>query len=297
MFVSNLPGSPQGAWGNAPFLQVNSPKIGILGKNTPAQDILGRMSENLLDARQQTSLRDRVELKFSGVLDTEYSALSEIPTETLKCFAGFLDMYARFNSMTEHALTEYRDQLTAFDQTIQEYQDMLDGKSPFPEDMTAEQVQATLDLVKETRAQFLQDGGKEANRRLSFSHGFADDRLFNHVTSAVLGEPFENAGKGTDFWHIDPDAEDIYGEIDRALGAVDSLTQTCSRGLGAIAAELRRRSYDDSDFMYHYSQWYQPTKPRPLPSEMNALVERTLSQLREKSLAISNGSNDVDGQS
>ena len=44
MFVSNLPGSLQGAWGNAPFLQVNSPKIGILGQNTPAQDVLGLMS-------------------------------------------------------------------------------------------------------------------------------------------------------------------------------------------------------------------------------------------------------------
>ena len=58
MFVSNLPGSLQGAWGNAPFLQVNSPKIGILGQNTPAQDVLGRMSENLMDVRQQTSLQD-----------------------------------------------------------------------------------------------------------------------------------------------------------------------------------------------------------------------------------------------
>lgn len=289
MFVSNLPGSLQGAWGNAPFLQVNSPKIGILGQNTPAQDVLGRMSENLMDAQQQTSLRDRVELKFSGVLDTEYSALSEVPTETLKCFAGLLDAYARFNSMTEHALTEYRDQLTAFDQTIQEYQDMLDGKAALPEDMTTEQVQAMLDLVKETRAQFLQDGGKEVNRRLAFSNSYADDRLFNHVVSAVLGESFENAGNGADFWRIDPNAEDIYGEIDRALGAVDSLTQTCSQGLGAIAAELKRRGYDDSDFMHYYSQWYQSEKPQLLCSEMNALVERTLADLREKSLAVSEG--------
>lgn len=292
MFVSNLPGSLQGAWGNAPFLQVNSPKIGILGQNAPTQDVLGRMSENLLDALQQTSLRDRVELKFSGVLDTEYSALSEVPTETLKCFAGLLDAYARFNSMTEHALTEYRDQLTAFDQTIQEYQDMLDGKTALPEDMSTEQVQAMLDLVKETRTQFLQDGGKEVNRRLAFSNSYADDRLFNHVASAVLGESFENAGKGTDFWRIDPNAEDIYGEIDRALGAVDSLTQTCSRGLGAIATELKRRGYDDSDFMHYYSQWYQSEKPQLLCSEMNALVERTLADLREKSLTISEGIDD-----
>lgn len=294
MYISNQAGFAPSTWGSSPFLQVNSPKIGILEKNSPTQDVLGRMSENLMDARQQTTLRDRVELEFSGVLDTEYSALSEVPTDVLKFFAATLDMYARFNSMTEHALTEYRDQLTAFDQTIQEYQDMLDGKTALPEDMTTEQVQAMLDLVKESRAQFLQDGGKEVNRRLAFSNGFADDRLFNYVTSAVLGEPFENAGKGADFWRIDPNAEDIYGEINRALGAVGSLTQTCSRGLGAIAAELRRRGYDDSDFMHYYSQWYQPTKPRLLCSEMNILVERTLSDLREKSLAISKG---VDGQS
>ena len=71
-------------------------------------------------------------------------------------------MYARFNSMTEHALTEYRDQLAAFDQTIQEYQDMLDGKAALPEDMTIEQVQTMLNLVKETRAQFLQDAVKKS---------------------------------------------------------------------------------------------------------------------------------------
>lgn len=294
MFVSNQAGFAPGAWGSNPFIQVNSPKIGILGKNVPTQDVLGRMSENLVDARQQTSLRDRVELQFSSVLDAEYSVLSNVPTETLKCFAGLLDMYARFNSMTEHALTEYRDQLTAFDQTIQEYQDMLDGKAALPEDMTTEQVQAMLDLVKETRAQFLQDGGKEVNRRLDFSNSFADDRLFNHVTSAVLGEPFENAEKGSDFWHIDPNAEDIYGQIDRALGAVDSLTQTCSKGLGAIAAELRRRGYDDSDFMHYYSRWYQSANPRPLNSDMTFLVDRTLEELREKSMAISNKGNRVE---
>ena len=294
MFVSNLSGFSYGVWGIKPFLQVNSPKIGILGKNAPTQDVLGRMSENLLDARQQTSLRDRVELEFSGVLDAEYSVLSDVPTDVLKFFAATLDMYARFNSITEGTLTDYRNQLTAFDQTIQEYQDMLAGKAALPGDMTAEQVQAMLDLVKNTREQFLQDGAKKVNYCLSSSNYYADDKLFNHVASAVLGESFGNAGKGADFWRIDPSAEDIYGEIDRALGAVDSLTQTCSRGIGAIAAELKRRGYDDSDYLYPYRQWYQQTEPRRMHSELSDLVDRTLSELRKKSLAISNG---VDSQS
>ena len=78
----------------------------------------------------------------------------------------------------------------------------------------------------------------------------------------------------------------------RALGTVDSLTQTCRQGLGAIATELKRRGYDDSDFMHYYSQWYQSEKPQLLCSDMNALVERTLADLREKSLAISEGIDD-----
>lgn len=60
----------------------------------------------------------------------------------------------------------------------------------------------------------------------------------------------------------------------------------CTHASTAIVAELKRRGYDDSDFMHYYSQWYQPTKHRPLCSEMNAIVEQTLSELREKSQAI-----------
>ena len=52
------------------------------------------------------------------------------------------------------------------------------------------------------------------------------------------------------------------------------------------------RGYDDSDFMHYYSQWYQSEKPQLLCSDMNALVERTLADLREKSLAISEGIDD-----
>ena len=59
--------------------------------------------------------------------------------------------------------------------------------------------------------------------------------------------------------------------------------------LESAAKKLKRRGYDDSDFMHYYSQWYQSEKPQLLCSEMNALVERTLADLREKSLAVSEG--------
>lgn len=286
MFVSNLFGGSQSIWANNSSLQVNNSKIGILGKNSAAQDVLGRISENFLHSQAQTSLRDRVELQFSDVLEAEPASLSEVSTEHLKFYAGMLDCYARLNNVTERTLTEYRDQIAAFDQTMQQYQDMLDGKTALPENMSTDQVQAMLDLVKQTREQFVQDGAKEVNRCLSSSNAFADDAVFNKITSAVLGESFENAGKGADFWRVDPNAEDIYGEIDRALGAVDSLTQTCRKGIQAVAAELERRGEGGSSYMDYYRKWYQTTGQRLGRSEVSELVERTLSEFREKAMRL-----------
>lgn len=286
MFLSNLSGFSHGVWGNNPSLQVNAPKIGILGKNDAAQDVLGRVSEHFLNAQNKVSLRDHVELQFSSVLEAEPTSLSEVSTEHLKFYAGMLDCYARLNSITERVLTEYRDQITAFDQTIQAYQDMLDGKTALPDNMTTEQVQAMLDLVKETRDQFVQNGAKEVNRYLSSSNDFADDKLFNKITSSVLGESFDYAGKGADFWRIDPNAEDIYGEIDRTLGALSSLTQTCRRGIATIAAELERRGYSDSPYMAHFRQWYQQTKPIQTRYVLSELLEHTWSEFRDKSRDI-----------
>lgn len=95
MFASNLSGFSHDVWGNNPYLQVGSPKIGILGK--------------IYAARNMVPLWDRVELQFSSVLEAEPSVLSEISTEHLKFYAGMLDCYARLNSITERAVTAYRD--------------------------------------------------------------------------------------------------------------------------------------------------------------------------------------------
>lgn len=288
MFVSNFSGLSHAVWGNQTALQVNSPKIGILEKNDAAQDVLGRVSENLQKARGQTALQDRLELKFSSVLEEQPSALSEISTKYLKFYAGMLDCYARLNNITERALTEYRDQLTAFDQTIEAYQEMLDGKTALPENMTTEQVQAMLDVVKEIREQFLQEGAKEVNRYLDSSNAFAEDKLFHKITSAVLGEPFGNAEKGADFWRIDPNAEDIYGEIDRTLRAASDLTQTCRRGIGVIAAELERRGYGDWPYMTHFRRWYQPSEPSQTRYVLRSLLEHTWWEFGDKSREVSN---------
>ena len=140
MFVSNLTPFAQGDWGGNASIQVNGSQGEVLRKNWPAQDVLGRVAENFQDAQKETSLRDRVELRFSSVLDTENSVLENLLTGVLEVYASFTRIMKVQADSAWQALTEYRDQLTAFDQTIQEYQDMLDGKTALPEQMSMEQV-------------------------------------------------------------------------------------------------------------------------------------------------------------
>ena len=52
---------------------------------------------------------------------------------------------------------EYRDRLSAFDRTIQEYQDMLDGKTALPGQMKREDAALLLEI---TRAARLCAGGR-----------------------------------------------------------------------------------------------------------------------------------------
>lgn len=66
--------------------------------------------------------------------------------------------------------------------------DVLNGKTALLENMTIEQIQSMLDLVQETRKQFIQDGTEEVNRYLSSSSDLADDKLLNKITLTVLEE-------------------------------------------------------------------------------------------------------------
>lgn len=287
MFVSHLSGFPQGVWGNHTSLQVNNPKSGILGENCPTQDVLGRVSKNLLQAQKQTSLQDRLELKFSSVLEAEPSSLSEVPTGILKIYAHLMYLGDTQAANTERALTEYRDQLTAFDQTIQEYQEMLDGQMDLPEHMSPDQVQAMLDLVKETRAKFLQDGAKEVNSYLSYSKILAQDKRVNQITS-MFSEGSGSYGDGaSNAWGIDPNAEDIYGEIDRALGTVQSRSRAYQKSYSAIAAELARRGEDPLPCNGYFLRRAAQVDTNPTDALLSHLLERTWSDFREKSRDIS----------
>ena len=131
---------------------------------------------------------------------------------------------------------------------------------------------------------------------MSITQDLADYDLTNKAVSAALGQSNPLSGKGTDFWRIDPNAKDIYGEIDRVLGAVEELSQTYGDSYSALNSELKRR--DDSSYFYKYDRPSQNTQADDRPKEyvLKELLERTWWEFRDKSRDISNQLYRQDGQ-
>ena len=225
----------------------------------PVNDTLHRLSQNFLTAQEQgQDLRkrfDTLELSAEAADSKADSALSEMPTELLEVYLNQYKVAAHLSHQNEAALTEYRDQLSAFDQTIQEYQDMLDGKAEPPQKMKLEDVSMLLERTRAAREQFLQEGAKELNRV-----GSEGPDLTDKARQTVMGD----LDDGYDLrWSIDASAKDIYGEIDRALASASKTTSMCREGASRIVAELKRRGQADQP--YHQLRF----------DEQDSTVERT----------------------
>ena len=223
-----------------------------------AGDTLHRLSENLLTAREQgQDLKkrfDTLELSAEAADSRADAALSEMPDELLELYLNQYKVAGNLSQQNEASLMEYRDQLSAFDRTIQEYQDMLDGKTEVPGMMSREDVSTLLDRTRAAREQFLQEGAKELNRV-----GREGPDLTGKARQTVLGD----LDDGRDLrWSIDASAKDIYGEIDRALASAQKVSSMCREGASRIVAELKRRGQADQP--YHQLRF----------DEQNGTVER-----------------------
>ena len=220
------------------IFQQNKPLGQKLVQST-INDTLNRLSENLLNTQvQSTDLKRRFDtLELSDAALEQKSSLSDVPEGFLHYYLHMCKFGASISQVQEYALMEYRDQLSAFDQTIQEYQDMLSGKTALPEQMKQEDVALLLEATKVAREQFLQQGAEKLNQ---FSkEGPTPKGFLGSAYSMITGET-ANA-QDNPRWQIDPSAQDIYGEIDRALASAHKVTSTFQDGASGILAELKRR--------------------------------------------------------
>ena len=218
----------------------------------PVNDTLQRLSENLLTAQEQgQDLKkrfDTLELSAEATEGKKNSPLEEMPEGLLHFYLNQCKVGANLSQQHEASLMEYRDQISAFDQTIQEYQDMLDGKAELPQKMRMEEVSMLLEQTKVAREQFLQQGAAALNR-------LSDN---NPTQEGYMGKAFSMAAEWAEtdpndtHWQIDTSSKDIYGEIDRALSSAHNVTSTFQKGASSILAELKRRGCVEEGEEIHF---------------------------------------------
>jgi hypothetical protein len=212
----------------------------------PGSDLLTRLANHLTQAQAGTRNRfDTLKLEFSSSKELDDATLEETPDELLELFQNLFQFAATTSAREESELVQFRDQLTAFDETIAQYQSMLDGEAALPEGVGLDTVQGLLDATQSARETFLQKGVEQLNKYTS-GDTVREDSYASKALDRVLGADWRD-GLDDSSWTIDANAEDIYGEIDRVLTKTYSVTQTFNSGLSKVVSELARRGHSLRD--------------------------------------------------
>ncbi len=151
-------------------------------------------------------------------------------------------------------IDKFREQLKGIDQTIQDYEKMLNGEMEMPTKlaggpfelltkvpMTKEDVQFLLAKTKAFREEFIKKGVEELNQKLSFASGYVKKGSPREkIIEQLLGEnPLKNIDKSA--WTIDANAADIYSELDKAQEASSLTHDVTSDCRNRIIKEMEKR--------------------------------------------------------
>lgn len=225
---------------------------------TALQNISAQIVSKQAGAERLEELSKAAQIRKDTYVKTnEATSLEETPTELLELYLHNTKMYLTLSEGYEQELLDFKEQLQEWDQTIQGYQDILDGKAALPEGHTMQSILWSYQTAQKDREQFLQDGIARINEN-RYSEFFSNDRL-DHTLKTVLGdETFSAFGaKDSSTWLIDPSASDIYGEIDRVLSEAHGVTEELQKGVDNIYSILEERGYGEK-YKGYLRSWADP---------------------------------------
>lgn len=244
-----------------------SPFGKTFAQQSPINDVLNRISNNIVGAQERrTEMESAIrtqEVKmdaYTSEIDAaQQKSLEEMPDELLHFLRNTYMVQRNMSCKMEQELTSFRDELMGIDQTIQEYQDIIDGKSLLPEDLTMEDVTKLLEFTKAAREQFVQDNAERLNE-WNVGNSVIGNSYTARTLERVTGEN-KFAGADASTWEIDATASDIYAEIDRVLSATRSVTETMEEGYRRICNELEKRGYTEWRYEDHLESMRQSKEP------------------------------------
>ena len=211
---------------------------------------LGRINNNIL---QNINLEATEKLKLDIYIpETNNTNLENITDGELEIWS--MELRCGRNSVTPQ-IEAFREQLKGIDQTIQDYEKMLNGEMEMPTKlaggpftlagpelpMTKEDVQFLLAKTKAFREEFIKDGVKQLNSLTNMASGLVSKGSPREkIIEQLLGEnPLKNIDKSA--WTIDANAADIYAELDRVQEASRLTREVTDDCRNQIVKEMEKR--------------------------------------------------------
>ena len=210
---------------------------------------LGRINNNIL---QNINLEATEKLKLDIYIpETNNTNLENITDDELEIWS--MELRCGRNSVTPQ-IEAFREQLKGIDQTIQDYEKMLNGEMEMPTKlaggpfelltkvpMTKEDVQFLLAKTKAFREEFIKDGVKQLNSLTNMASGLVSKGSPREkIIEQLLGEnPLKNIDKSA--WTIDANAADIYSELDKAQNATTKTFDAIKECEKLLTKEMKKR--------------------------------------------------------
>ena len=211
---------------------------------------LGRINNNIL---QNINLEATEKLKLDIYIpETNNTNLENITDGELEIWS--MELRCGRNSVTPQ-IEAFREQLKGIDQTIQDYEKMLNGEMEMPTKlaggpftlagpevpMTKEDVQFLLAKTKAFREEFIKDGVKQLNSLTNMASGLVSKGgAREKIIEQLLGEnPLKNIDKSA--WTIDANAADIYSELDKAQNATTKTFDAIKECEKLLTKEMKKR--------------------------------------------------------
>ena len=213
---------------------------------------LGQINNNILqNINLEAAEKLKLDIHIPGTDPEKAAELEKYSNDELEYF------FLNFTISSPDAspdIDKFREQLKGIDQTIQDYEKMLNGEMEMPTKlaggpfelltkvpMTKEDVQFLLAKTKAFREEFIKKGVEELNQKLSFASGYVKKGSPREkIIEQLLGEnPLKNIDKSA--WTIDANAADIYSELDKAQEASSLTHDVTSDCRNRIVKEMKKR--------------------------------------------------------
>lgn len=252
------------------------------GLSTPAgkpQTALQNISEQIVSKQREDERLEELAKaaqirKDTYVKTNEVAPLEERLTGVLEFYLGIARLYLTVAEGREQEISDFKEQLQEWDQTIQGYQDILDGKAALPEKHTMQSILWSYQIAQRDREQLLQDGIAHIN---GYQYGeFFSNESTDYNLKAILGEN-KFAEKDPSAWLIDPTASDIYAEIDRVFSEVHGMVEEFRQGVKDIYSILKERGYEEK-YKGYLEPWVDPQNSYFDRTEEMNMIERLMKE-------------------